>query len=163
MVNNELKKDNLEHLLEEALDSELKAKEFYLNAHNKAKSKSGKQLFKELAEFEQNHYDRVKEIIEDQTGGKILNESKIKSKNIQIKPEIEGEFEPNKDEIVTVINLAIDAEIKAQERYTKIAKLMSDEESKKIFQNLAQDERNHQRILEDEFYHLSNKGTIIWE
>ena len=82
---------------------------------------------------------------------------------MSIKSEVEGEFEPNKDEIVTVINLAIDAEIKAQERYTKIAKLMSDEESKKIFQNLAQDERNHQRILEDEFYHLSNKGTIIWE
>lgn len=163
MFNNELKKDNLEHLLEEALDSELKAKEFYLNAYNKAKSKSGKQLFKELAEFEQNHYDRVKEIIENQTGGKILNESKIKSKDIQIKPEIEGELEPNKDEIINVIYLAIESENKANERYRKISNLFDDEQGKKIFENLAQDELNHKRILEDELYQLSNKGTIIWD
>ena len=163
MFNNELKNDNIEHLLEEALDSELKAKEFYLNAHNKAKSKSGKQLFKELAEFEQNHYDRVKEIIENQTGGEILNESKIKSKDIQIKPEIEGEFEPNKDEIINVIYLAIESEKKANKRYRKISNLFDDEQVKKIFENLAKDELNHKRILEDELYQLSNKGTIIWE
>ena len=81
----------------------------------------------------------------------------------KINSEIEGEFEPNKDEIVSVINMAIDAEKKAQERYTKIAEMIKDNENKIIFQNLALDEKNHQRILEDEFYHLSNKGIIIWE
>ena len=48
-------------------------------------------------------------------------------------------------------------------RYKKIADMFDEEEGKKIFHDLAQDERNHQRILEDEIYHLSNKGTIIWE
>ena len=38
-----------------------------------------------------------------------------------------------------------------------------DEESKQIFLTLANDEFNHRRILEDEFYVLSNKGLIIWE
>ena len=163
MNNNELKNDNLEHLLEEALDSELKAKEFYLNAHSKAKSKSGKQLFKELAEFEQKHYDRVKGIIDSQMDGKMINESNIESKDMKIKPEIEGEFEPNKDEIIDVIYLAIESEKKAHERYRKISNLFDDEKGKKIFDNLAQDEINHKRILEDELYQLSNKGTIIWE
>jgi len=38
----------------------MKAKEFYENAHKKAESKTGKQLFQELAEFEKNHYDKEK-------------------------------------------------------------------------------------------------------
>ena len=62
-----------------------------------------------------------------------------------------------------VINLAIKAEKNAQERYQQIADMMEDSEEKEIFNNLAQDERNHQRILEDELYQISNKGTIIWE
>lgn len=154
---------DLDNLLIESMNKELEAKNFYNNAASKAQSRAGKKLFNELASFEQNHYDKVKGIIESRKREVDIEVDSQAQDILSIKSEVEGEFEPNKDEIVTVINLAIDAEIKAQERYTKIAKLMSDEESKKIFQNLAQDERNHQRILEDEFYHLSNKGTIIWE
>ena len=84
-------------------------------------------------------------------------------KDLTIKPEIKGEFEPNKDEIVDIINLAIEAEKKAQDRYHKIAEMSNDEDGKKIFNRLALEERNHQRILEDEFYQLSNKGIIIWD
>jgi len=154
---------DLDNLLIEAMNKELEAKKFYNNAASKAQSKAGKKLFNELANFEQNHYDKVKEIIESRNKDIDITVNSEAQDILSIKSEIEGEFEPNKDEIATVINLAINAEIKAQERYNKIAQLMSDSESKKIFQNLAQDERNHQRILEDEFYHLSNKGTIIWE
>lgn len=154
---------DLDNLLIEAMNKELEAKNFYNNAAGKAKSKAGKKLFNELASFEQNHYEKVKGIIESRNKDRDIEVNSEAQEIMSIKSEIEGELEPNKDEIVTVINLAIDAEIKAQERYNKIAQLMNDSESKKIFQNLAQDERNHQRILEDEFYQLSNKGTIIWE
>ena len=154
---------DLDNLLIEAMNKELEAKKFYNNAASKAKSKAGKKLFNELASFEQNHYDKVKGIIESRNKEVDIEVDSQAQNIMSIKSEVEGEFEPNKDEIATVINLAIEAEIKAQERYKKIAELMNDEESKKIFQNLAQDERNHQKILEDEFYHLSNKGTIIWE
>ena len=163
MDNDEIINDNLKYLLEEALNSELKAKEFYINASKKAKSKSGKQFFEELAEFEQNHFDKVKKIIKNQKDGKKIHNTEIKSKEIQIKPEIEGEIETNKDEIVDIIYLAIESEKKAHERYIKISNIFNDENGKKIFNNLAQDEINHKKILEDELYHLSNKGTIIWE
>ena len=108
------------------------------------------------------HFERVKKIIESRSGSIDLESGNIQNVK-KINSEIEGEFEPNKDEIVTVINMAIDAEKKAQERYLKIAGMIEDDETKIIFQNLALDEKNHQKILEDEFYHLSNKGTIIWE
>lgn len=154
---------DLDNLLIEAMKSELEAKKFYKDASIKAKSRAGKKLFKELAEFEQNHYEHVKNIIESRTNKMENQTTDVTTQNISIKPEIEGEIESNKDEIITIINMAIDAEIKAQERYRRIANLFDDEKSKKIFFNLSQDERNHQRILEDEIYQLSNKGIIIWE
>ncbi len=154
---------NIDDLLLEAMNSEIKAKEFYLYASEKAMSKAGKKLFKELADFEQNHYNRVKRIIEFRNIGKKVNERALDQEIPTVRSEIEGEIEPNKDEIVMVINLAIEAEKNAQARYEKIANMLKDSKEKDIFKSLAQEERNHQKILEDEFYHISNKGTIVWE
>jgi rubrerythrin len=163
MNKNDLENNNIEQLLKEALNSELRAKEFYKNAHKKAKSKAGKQLFMELAEFEQSHFEKVKKIIESQNSGRKIDVGEISSKKLEIKSEIEGEFEPNKNEIIDVIYLAIESEKKAHDIYRKISNMFKDEIAKKIFDNLAQDEVNHQRILEDELYQLSNKGTIFWD
>lgn len=154
---------NIDDLLLEAMNSEIKAKEFYLYASEKAESKAGKKLFKELADFELNHYKRVKRIIESRNIGKKVDEKTSGQEIPTVRSEIEGEIEPNKDEIVMVINLAIDAEKNAQARYEKIANMLEDSDEKDIFKGLAQEERNHQKILEDEFYHISNKGTIVWE
>jgi rubrerythrin len=155
--------ENIDNLLNEAMNSELQAKEFYLYASDKAKSKAGKKLFKELADFEQNHYNRIKEIIETRNAGKKIEGISSNKDLPTVRSEIEGEIEPNKDEVVMVINLAIKAEKNAQTRYQQIADMIDDSKEKEIFNNLAQDERNHQRILEDELYNISNKGTIIWE
>jgi rubrerythrin len=153
----------LEKLLVEAMNSEIKAKEFYENAAMKAKSRSGKKLFKELAEFEQTHYEKVKKIIASLNQDRRLDNIEYGIDIPKIRSEIEGEFEGNKNEIINVINLAIEAEKNAQERYKQIAQMIDDEEGKNIFNDFAREERNHQRILEDELYQLSNKGTIIWE
>jgi rubrerythrin len=154
---------NIDKLLQEAMKSELEAKKFYINASTKAQSKAGKKLFNELADFEQNHYERIKNIIESRNKGIKIEIHQSKKNNITLNSEIKGEIEPNKDEIVSVFNLAIDSEKKAQKRYKKIADMFKDDESKDIFYDLARDEENHQRILEDEFYELSNNGIIIWE
>jgi rubrerythrin len=153
----------MEELLVEALNSEVKAKEFYENAATKAQSQAGKNLFKELAEFEQNHYERIKKIIESLNQERKMNNYECGLDIPKIRSEIEGEFEANKNEIIDVINLAIEAEKNAQERYKKIAQMIDDEKGKNIFNDFAREERNHQKILEDELYQLSNKGTIIWE
>ena len=61
--------ENVDRLLLEAMESEVKAKEFYLNASSKALSSTGKKLFQELANFEQHHYDKLKTIIEKRKQG----------------------------------------------------------------------------------------------
>ncbi|UCC11942.1 MAG: ferritin family protein [candidate division WOR-3 bacterium] len=152
---------NVDTLLVDAMNAEIKAKEFYLDASQKAQSPSGKQFFKELADFEQRHYERVKNIIESRKAGQQFDT--YEPPHIpMIDAEIKGEVEPNKDEIVDVINLAIQAEKDAQKRYENIAQALDDQEAKKLFEGLAEEENKHQRLLEDQFYHMSNKGTIIW-
>jgi len=158
-----MEKLNLKDLLIEAMNSEIKAKEFYNNAAEKAQSQAGRKFFKELANFEQNHYNKIKSIIESIDKGIKIESQKYDTEIPAIKSEVEGEFEPNKEEIVDLINLAINAEKNAQERYRKISRMSTDNKVKDIFDNLANEERNHQRILENQFYHISNKGTIIWE
>ena len=163
MKDNLRENPDLDALLIEAMESEVKAKEFYLDASEKAQSQAGKKFFQELADFESNHYKRVKRIIDmRKTPEKLRNLSSEKEMHL-VNAEIEGEFEPNKDEIVQVIHLAIKAEKNAQQRYRKIADLFIDKKEKQIFERLAEEERNHQTMLENQFYHMSNKGTIIWE
>ncbi|MGB3341649.1 MAG: ferritin family protein [bacterium] len=153
----------IDDLLNGAMNAEAKAQVFYMDASNKAQSQAGKKLFKELADFEGRHYERVKGIIDMRNQGNALGTVIAPDLMPDVKSEIEGEVEPNKDEIVAVLNIAIAAEKDAQSKYREIADMIEETEGKAIFMNLAEEENKHQRILEDQFYHMSNKGLIIWE
>ncbi|MCX7994807.1 MAG: ferritin family protein [candidate division WOR-3 bacterium] len=153
---------SINRLLNAALIAEKKAQDFYTDASGKAQSEAGKKLFMELAAFEARHYEYVKSIIEARKGKTIIDSSSFVKASKDIKPEVSGEFEPNKDEIIDVLNIGIKAEKMAMSRYLKIAKSLKDKESKKIFEQLAEDEKRHQAILEAEVYNLANKGTIVW-
>jgi rubrerythrin len=158
---NEDTKAKLDSLLTDAMNAEAQARKFYAEAAAKASSSAGKNLFNELADFEQGHYERLQKIIEARGKGVRLT-GILPSKEMSMKSEVEGQFEPNKDEIVKVLTLGIEAEKKAHAKYLEIAKMFDDNESKTIFNNMAEEERKHQSILEDQFYSMSNKGKIIW-
>ncbi len=153
---------SVDDLLLAAMGSEMIAKEFYLEAAAKAKSKAGKQLFAELAEMEQAHYENVRRIINARETGLAISMPPPGKQLPALKGEIEGEFEPNKDEIVEVLNRGINAEKKANARYRTIADQINDPVGKELFARFAEDERRHQGLLEAEYYQISNKGTIIW-
>ena len=152
----------LDELLVEAMESEIKARDFYEKASTKSQSNAGKKLFMELAEFEQNHYERIKKIIELRKTNSNFHDMNLLQNIPMVRSEIEGEIEPNVNEITEIINLAIESEKNSYERYKKIAESLN-EEGRKIFNNLAEEEKKHQKILEDEFYQISNKGVIIWD
>ncbi len=155
-------KGNVDELLIVALESELLASRFYKDAAKKSESSTARKFFRELSEYEMKHYENIKQIIEAREGHKKVKKLNIEKMKEKIKPEVKGEFEPNKTEIADVLTIAIDAEKKAYERYKRLAEKIEDEQGKKIFESLAEEERKHQRILEDEFYNISNKGVIIW-
>ncbi|HEX7320043.1 MAG TPA: ferritin family protein [bacterium] len=156
------KKDSVDDLLLAAMGSEVIAKEFYLEAAAKAKSKAGKQLFGELAEMEQAHYENVRRVIDARETGLAINPPPPGKQLPALKGEIEGEFEPNKDEIAEVLTRGIEAEKKANARYRALAEQINDPAGKELFARFAEDERRHQGLLEAEYYQISNKGAIIW-
>ncbi len=153
---------SINRLLARALVAEKKAQDFYTDAAGKAQSEAGRKLFLELAGFEARHYEYIQGIIEARKGKTSIDYSRFSKASKEIKPEVSGEFEPNKDEIVDVLNIGIKAEKMAMTRYLKIAKVIKDKEGKKLFEQLAEDEKRHQAILEAEVYNLANKGTIVW-
>uniref|UniRef100_A0A7C4U8X2 Ferritin-like diiron domain-containing protein n=1 Tax=candidate division WOR-3 bacterium TaxID=2052148 RepID=A0A7C4U8X2_UNCW3 len=155
-------KGNIDELLFVSLEGELLASKFYKDAAKKAESDTAKRFFKELANYEMKHYEHLKKIIEAREGKKKIVKIDIEKLKEKIKPEVKGEFEPNKSEIAEVLQIGIESEKKAYERYKKLAEKIDDKEGSKIFEELAEEERKHQRILEDEFYNISNKGMIIW-
>lgn len=159
------KKDanRVDELLLTALGSELMAMDFYQKAADKAQSQAGKRFFTEMAEFEQSHFEHIKTVIYSRDKNAKLQLYAPMAIKKSIKPEVSGEFEPNKDEIIDVLIIAIKAEKDAKERYLKISRMFSDKDSKQVFINLSEDERLHQNLLEEQFYQLSNKGLIIWE
>ncbi len=156
-------KGDLDKLLVAAMESEVMAQKFYTKAAARAASDTGKEFFNELAAFEHFHYENVKKIIESRNKNRTLRLTGPKPRLREVTSEVKGEFEPNKDEIINVLGLAIRAEKEAQERYKRIARMMEDDEGREIFSGLAHDEFRHQRLLEDQLYQISNRGTIIWE
>ena len=62
----------------------------------------------------------------------------------------------------SILSAAIDNEKIAGERYRGLAEETADPRGQAMFRDLANEEKIHQRILEDEFYSLSNEGTWGW-
>lgn len=153
---------SIDDFLFAALNGELAAKRFYEDAASKSESDAGRKLFKELADFEQAHFDHIKEIIESRNAGKAIELSADTEAESRRASPAEGEIEPNKKDVAEVMIMAIEVEKSARARYERIAAMLSDPEERAIFEGLANSERVHQKILEDQFYQLSNEGTISW-
>lgn len=148
--------------VEIAMEAELKANQFYTDAVKKVGNERGKNLLKQLADFEQNHYNKLKELKGSlASSGKYINYKGTDFK--QFKAEISGTIEKDRQGVLDILKLAIDAETKAKEHYVKMANMTSDQQGKEMFEKLANEEDFHRRILNDEFYNLSNEGgTWAW-
>ena len=90
----------VDDLLVVALNRELLARRFYREAAQSAQSQAGKKFFNEFADFELAHYNKIKEIITARNQNVKLDLPEPEADIKGVDPEVEGEFEPNKDEIV---------------------------------------------------------------
>jgi len=148
----------LSEAIEIALVAENKAYEFYLDAFKKVKDERGKDLLKQLADFEQNHFNILTELKESLEKENKYIEYKGTS-FVQFKAaSITKQIEPDKDDVLSILSVAIDAEENANKHYLKMADQTTDAKGNEMFLKLAEEELMHRRILSDEFYQLSNKG-----
>jgi rubrerythrin len=156
----------LEEALDIAMDTELKAQAFYAQAAVEVQDPQGRDLLGRLAAFEHYHYEKVSELARSlyESGQFIEYETQTLEQFMPLIGSGEAggtQFDDLKD-TASILTVAIDNEKIAGERYRVLAAETTDPLGQDMFRKLANEERIHERILEDEFYSLSNKGTWGW-
>ena len=147
-----------------AMAAEQKASAFYATAAIRVSSAKGKQLFQQLSEFEQGHYNSLVELKSSLAGkGCFISYAGTSFAPIPVEGanlEISGE---EKTDIAEILTMAIKNEKSAGDAYTKLAAEVDDPAGVEMFKRLAEEEAHHARILEDQFYDISNKGMWTWD
>lgn len=156
----------LEGALELAMDAELKAQAFYARAAAEIQEPQGRDLLGRLAAFEQYHYEQLAKLAKSlQEGGRFIEYESRKVE--QFAPIVSGgetagtQLDELKD-TPTILSKAIENEKIAGDRYRALAEEASESAGQDMFRKLANEELIHQRILEDEFFSISNRGAWGW-
>lgn len=163
----------IEEALDIAIEAELKAQAFYAQAAAWVQDPHGRDLLGRLAAFEQHHYQKLTDLVRSlQAEGRF----------IAYEPHTIDQFAPWAGGEVTgvllegtapadqagmeneagILGQAIQMEKVAGERYRVLADETTDPAGQTMFRRLANEEQVHQRILEDEFFSLSNRGVWGW-
>ena len=156
----------LEEALGIAMDAELKALAFYAEAAAEIQDPHGRDLLSRLAAFEQYHYQKLSELARSlqAEGTFIAYETRVVE---QFEPlvghgEVAGTLLEELKDVPGILTKAIENETIAGERYLVLAEEAGDAGGQDMFRKLANEEKLHQRILEDEFFSLSNRGVWGW-
>jgi rubrerythrin len=146
-----------------AMDAEKEASQAYSRMGKMTRNPRGRDMFQQLSEFEMNHYKKLGELLKAvlERGEWILYPgTSLKRKTIPLKTE-----KPKGQEQLTdmdALRIAIKEEKKASAYYRTMAELTKDPRGKDMYKRLASEEALHEKILNDEYYSLSNTGIWSW-
>lgn len=156
----------LEEALDLAVEAELKAQAFYAQAAVEVQDPRGRDLLSRLAAFEQYHYEKLSELAASLRLDGNFVEYETRTLNqfapLPLGGETAGTSLGELHDQAAILSKAIENEKIAEERYLVLAGQTLDPAGQAMFRALANEERMHQRILEDEFYTLSNTGAWGW-
>lgn len=156
----------LEEALDIAMEAELKAQAFYAQAAAEIEDPRGRDLLGRLAAFEQHHYQKLAELLSSlRKDGRFIDYQS--STLAQFAPftdggEASGVLLEELENEAGILGKAIENEKIAGEQYRALMEETDDPAGRAMFQQLANEEQMHQRILEDEFFSLSNQGVWGW-
>ena len=152
--------------LEFALENEQKEREFYLVNARRTKNMAGKNMFKQIADEEKEHYEMLKKLhVRWQQQEKwpatvplrvkkSLTGSILKAMAGKKAAKIVGN-----DDDLKAIRTAIDFEARGVSLYTKLEKQSAEPKLKAFFQLLANVEREHLLSLRDTELFLTDPAT----
>ncbi|HNY70779.1 MAG TPA: ferritin family protein [Syntrophorhabdus sp.] len=149
--------------LEVALNNEMKEREFYLKNAERTKNALGKAMFKQIADDELEHYERLKQLkiewekkgIWPETLPLIVKETDIKEILTKFLQKVDQTATSDDDDL-QAIRTAIDFEQKGAEFYRRLRDAVTDKKEKDFFDLLATIEYEHYLSLKDvEEYFLS--------
>ena len=151
----------IEEAIELAIQAELNDHQFYKDASEKVSSGHGKDMLRQLANFEISHYNKLMELRDSLKASGAY----VEYAGTEFGPVEKGEGSStvaHRDDVLNILKLAINAEEGAYERYNHLASVTDDPKGKNMFVKLAAEEELHRRILSDQFYQISNKGAWVW-
>jgi rubrerythrin len=151
-----MKKEERLNALEVALTNETREREFYLKSAERCRNKLGKSMFKQIADDELEHYDRLKEIQARWKKEQKWPESlPVNVKGTAVK-EILKDFllkaetsAPGDDDDLKAVRTALDFEAKGEKFYAQLRDASTDSKEKAFFEILSKMERQHYLSLKD--------------
>jgi rubrerythrin len=160
------KRLGLEEALDIAMDAELKAQAFYAQAAAEVQEPEGSDLLGRLAAFEHYHYEHLAKLAKSlqEEGQFIEYETRTVDQFVPMvgRGETAGMQLDKLQDVASILSKAIENEKIAGDRYRALSEETSDPNGQDMFRKLASEEMIHQRILEDEFFSISNRGTWGW-
>ena len=146
-----------------AVDAEREAFLFYREAAEKSSSPRGKDMFKQLSDFEIGHYKALIHLFlslkQEKRWIPYKGLGELKTSN---RIEASREGYTSKEDDVQALRIAIEKEAKAADFYRKMAEETEDPEGKEMFTRLAKEEEMHRQLLNDQYYALLNQGEWVW-
>ena len=148
-----------------AMHAEMEAHNYYSQAAQKTVNPKGKDMFNQLAAFEQNHYSHLKSLMNSLNKGNGWVEyaaTQHPGNSRSIEGGNSSAEEENKDDVLSILSKAIKDEKKASEYYNKLAEETDVPSGKAMFKQLAEEENLHAKILNEQWYSLNNQGVWLW-
>ncbi len=157
---------DIKGILETALDRERKGYDFYKKAALTTSSEKARHMFEWLAGVEQTHIDKLStQIAALKTKGKLVTMThgqpkRVSSRDLPHPPEASGKVTSDTGEL-QALQLGINAEKEAAAFYAKAAGDNKDPEARALLNHLADDEKEHLTVLEEEYNWLKTSGEYF--
>jgi rubrerythrin len=142
--------------------AEDEAARFYAHAAENTRDPRGRDMFRQLAEFEQAHYRHLQRLLDTSPGSGFPGYSGTTFSDVPPGLPSAG---LNHHEVKTdleALDLAIKAEKAANAAYLDLAGKSAEIVVREMFLKLAEEENLHRKVLEDQYYALTNRGVWVW-
>jgi len=153
---------DLAQAIQSAINAESDAIKFYDDAAKKSIDPRGRDMFEQLMRFEKAHFISLRQLLDSlNKNPEVHYEGTAFDRLPPGVPRMELLSQYRQTDI-DALNIAIEAEKKANAAYTRLAAQTADSAIKNFFAKLAEEEDLHRMVLEDQFFALANKGYWTW-
>lgn len=156
--------EEISKLLRKALELEVNGYEFYNKCSELTNSKDAKEMFSFLAKEEQKHYEKIEEIYMENFKDdyfayerNLLSETK---REVNFEKIFSLENLKEKADVIDALNLGINAERQSIDLYENLSENFKDDKLKEFFEKIADEERKHLMILENEREVITDTGAF---
>lgn len=138
--------------IQEAIASEIEAREFYLKISERIKDASLKELFEEFSREEGNHEKILTALLDK---GKIKEATFKGTQDFKVSETIDMPEVSEDMDLKSAISLAMKNEEIAMKKYQDLARAADDPELKSVFNRLAAMEKDHKFKMENSFVNIA--------